>query len=137
MMRAWVLLWAFPATALGLLVALLARISGGRVEPVDGVIEVAGGLPARLLIKGFPFSGPVMAMTLGHVVIGISEQALTHTRLHERAHVRQFERWGGLMLLLYPIAGLWVALRGFDPYRDNPFERNARAAECIGNSRRV
>jgi len=137
MIRAWVLLWAFPATALGLLVALIARASGGRVKAVDGVLEVAGGLPTRVLVKGFPFSGPVMAMTLGHVVIGISEQALTHTRLHERAHVRQFERWGGLMLLLYPIAGLWVAMRGFDPYRDNPFERSARAQERISKTWRV
>jgi hypothetical protein len=98
---------------------------------------VAGGLPARFLIKGLPFSGPIMAITLGHVVVGISEQALTHTRPHERAHVRQFERWGGLMLLLYPIAGLWVALRGFHPYRDNPFERSARAEERIDKTRRT
>ncbi len=126
------MLWAFPATVLGLLVALMARASGGRAKPVDGVLEVAGGLPARLLNQGFPFSGPVLAITLGHVVIGISEQALTQTRLHERAHVRQFERWGGLMLVLYPVAGLWVAMRGSDPYHDNPFERSARAQERIG-----
>jgi hypothetical protein len=132
MIRAWVLLWALPGTVLGLLVALIAFASGGMAKPVDGVLEVAGGLPARLLQKGFPFSGPVMAITLGHVVVGISDQALIQTRLHERAHVRQFERWGGLMLFLYPLASLWVAMRGFDPYRDNPFERNARAEERIG-----
>jgi len=132
MIRAWVLLWAFPGTVLGLLVALIALASGGRAKPVDGVLEVAGGLPARLLNKGFPFSGPVMAITLGHVVVGMSELALTQTRLHERAHVRQFERWGGLMLFLYPLAGLWVAMRGLDPYRDNPFERKARVEERIG-----
>jgi hypothetical protein len=132
MIRTWVLLWAFPGTVLGLLVALIALASGGRAKPVDGVLEVAGGLPARLLQKGFPFSGPVMAITLGHVVVGISDQALTQTRLHERAHVRQFERWGGSMLLLYPLAGLWVAMQGFDPYRDNPFERSARAEERLG-----
>jgi len=134
MIRAWVLLWAFPATALGLLVALLARSSGGSMKRVDGVLEVAGGLPARLLLRGFPFSGAVAAITLGHVVIGVSEQVLTITRRHERAHVRQFERWGGLMLLLYPLAGLWVAIRGLDPYRDNPFERSARAQERIGRN---
>lgn len=131
MTRAWVLLWALPATVLGLLVALIARASGGRTSPVDGVLEVAGGLPARLLNQGFPFSGPVVAITLGHVVIGISEQALSQTRLHERAHVRQFERWGGLMLFLYPIASVCAAIRGLDPYRDNPFERSARAQERI------
>lgn len=130
--RTWALIWAFPATALGILVALIACASGGSMKRVDGVLEVAGGLPACMLLRGFPFSGAVAAITLGHVVIGVSEQALAITRLHERAHVRQFERWGGLMLLLYPIAGLWVAIRGLDPYRDNPFERSAREQERIG-----
>ena len=82
-----------------------------------------------MLRLGFPFSGAVAAITLGHVVLGVSLDALTATRAHERAHVRQFERWGLLMLVLYPLAGLWVWLRGGHPYRDNWFERDARAAE--------
>lgn len=94
-----------------------------------GVLEASGGWPARLLRTGFPFSGPVAAITLGHVVLGTSPDALDATRTHERAHVRQFERWGVMLLVLYPLAGLAAWLRGGDPYRDNCFERAARTAE--------
>jgi hypothetical protein len=125
-------LWALPVTLPGLLLALLARGSGGAAQRVDGVLEAAGGWPARVLQRGFPFSGAVMAMTLGHVVLGVSPAALRATRLHERAHVRQFERWGVLLLLAYPLAGLIAWLRGGNPYRDNWFEREARAAEREG-----
>jgi hypothetical protein len=132
--RAWVLLWALPVTLIGLAVALLARATGGSVKPCDGVLEVAGGWPARVLSRGFPFSGAVAAMTLGHVVVGLSAEALQATRAHERAHVRQFERWGVLLLAAYPLAGLWAGLRGRHPYRDNPFECQARAQERTGLS---
>jgi hypothetical protein len=128
-MRVWFYLWPLPVTLLGMLAALLARSSGGVVQRVDGVLESAGGWPARVLQWGFPFSGAVAAITLGHVVVGVSLDALTKTRAHERAHVRQFERWGALLLVLYPLAGLAAWLRGGDPYRDNVFEREARAAE--------
>lgn len=124
-------LWPLPVTLLGMLIALLARSSGGVVLRVDGVLESAGGWPARVLRLGFPFSGAVAAITLGHVVLGVSLDALTATRAHERAHVRQFERWGLLMLVLYPLAGVWAWLRGGHPYRDNWFERDARAAETV------
>ncbi|MBT9568615.1 MAG: hypothetical protein IV085_09995 [Thiobacillus sp.] len=127
MHRALVLLWAFPVTLLGLLIVLIARLSGGDAKRVDGVLESAGGWPARALSRGFPFSGPVAALTLGHVVIGASAASLEGTRAHERVHVRQFERWGALMLVLYPLAGLVAWMRGGDPYRDNRFEREARA----------
>lgn len=122
-------LWPLPVTLLGMLIALLARSSGGVVRRVDGVLESAGGWPAKVLRLGFPFSGAVAAVTLGHVVLGVSLDALTATRAHERAHVRQFERWGLLMLALYPLAGLWAWLHGGHPYRDNWFECEARAAE--------
>lgn len=121
--------WASPVTLLGLLAILAVRSGGGDVRRVDGVLEAAGGWPARLLEKGFPFSGAVAAITLGHVVLGVSADALAATRAHERAHVRQFERWGALLLVLYPLAGLTAWMRGGDPYRDNVFEREARAAE--------
>lgn len=129
MLRVLLYLWPLPVTLLGMLVALVARGSGGVVRKVDGVLESAGGWPARLLRWGFPFSGAVAAITLGHVVLGVSLDALNATRVHERAHVRQFERWGILMLVLYPLAGLVAWLRGGHPYRDNVFEREARAAE--------
>jgi len=122
-------LWTFPVTLLGVLIALAARGSGGTLHCVEGVLEVAGGWPARVLRRGFPFSGPVAALTLGHVVVGVSSGTLMATRIHERTHVRQFERWGVLLLVLYPLAGLIAWLRGGDPYRDNLFEREARATE--------
>jgi hypothetical protein len=129
MLRVAIYLWALPVTLIGMLVVLIARSSGGVQQRVDGVLEAAGGWPARVLQHGFPFSGSVAAITLGHVVVGVSLAALDATRAHERAHVRQFERWGVLLLLLYPLAGLLAALRGGSPYFDNVFEREARAAE--------
>jgi hypothetical protein len=129
MQRAACYLWALPVTLVGLLIVLIACGSGGVQQRVGGVLEVAGGWPARVLRRGFPFSGSVAAITLGHVVVGVSLAALDSTRAHERAHVRQFERWGVLMVLLYPLAGLIAALRGGHPYLDNVFEREARAAE--------
>jgi len=122
-------LWPLPVTLLGMLVAFIARGSGGALQRVDGVLESAGGWPAWVLRHGFPFSGAVAAITLGHVVLAVSLDALTATRAHERAHVRQFERWGVLLLVLYPLAGLLAWVRGGHPYRDNWFEREARAAE--------
>jgi hypothetical protein len=85
-----------------------------------------------MLGRGFPFSGAVAAITLGHVVVGVSPDALAATRAHERAHVRQFERWGVLLLVLYPLAGLLAWVRGGHPYRDNRFEREAQMAEETG-----
>jgi len=129
MLRILLYLWPLPVTLLGMLVALIARSSGGKLQRVNGVLESAGGWPARVLRHGFPFSGAVAAITLGHVVLGVSLDALKATRAHERAHVRQFERWGVLLLVLYPLAGLFAWLRGGNPYRDNVFEREAREAE--------
>lgn len=130
MLRRLLYIWALPVTLAGMLVALMARGSGGVLQRVDGVVEAAGGWPARILRRGFPFSGAVAAITLGHVVVGVSLAALASTRAHERAHVRQFERWGLLLLVLYPLAGLLAWMRGGHPYRDNYFEREARAAEA-------
>lgn len=129
MLRVLLYLWALPVTLFGMLVAVVVRSSGGSLLRVDGVLEAAGGWPAWVLKRGFPFSGAVAAITLGHVVVGVSLDALTATRAHERAHVRQFERWGVLLLVLYPLAGVYAWARSGHPYRDNVFEREARAAE--------
>ena len=129
MLRLLCYVWALPVTLIGMLVVVMAKSSGGSVQKVDGVLESAGGWPARILRRGFPVSGAVAAITLGHVVVGVSLDALTATRAHERVHVRQFERWGMLLLVLYPLAGLLALLRGGNPYRDNAFEQEARAAE--------
>lgn len=128
-MRFWLYLWVLPVSVVGLLLALLARASGGRFERKDGVLEVYGGWPAKLLCRGFPFCGPAAAITIGHVVLGASQNALDTTRTHERVHVRQYERWGILFLLLYPLAGVYAWMKGGNPYWDNIFERQARELE--------
>lgn len=91
----------------------------------QGVLEVEGRAVAWLLRKASPLPGGVAAMTLGHVVVGCDAQALQRTRRHERVHVRQYERWGPFFLPAYLGASAVAWLRGRDPYRDNPFEREA------------
>lgn len=123
-------LWAAPVSLLGLLLAatlVLSRGAGrGKARWHSGVLEVSGGFPGWLLSRRLPFSGPAAAITLGHVVLAQSSAALARTRRHERVHVAQYERWGALFLLAYPLASLWAGLRGKDPYLDNVFEIEAR-----------
>jgi hypothetical protein len=131
-MRSWAVLlrlprylWAFPATLLGLFFVPLAWLSGGTVCPVQGVLEIQGGLPAAFLRKGLPLFGPAAAMTLGHVILARDQTCLDRSRRHEHVHVRQYERWGPLLLPMYLAASGVLYLRGLDPYLDNPFEREA------------
>ena len=131
-MRVWGYLWALPVSLVGGLLALVARVSGGRYQWKDGVLEASGGWPTKLLCRGFPFCGPAAAITLGHVVLGASQQALDTTRTHERVHVQQYARWGIVFVLAYPLAGAWAWIKGGNPYWDNPFERQARERESGG-----
>ena len=123
-MRRWIrpvlYLWAFPATAIGLALALAAVVTGGQVRFVQGVLEVHGGVVHWLLCRG---GGA--ATTLGHVILGRNLSCLERSRGHERVHVRQFERWGPLLLPLYVVAGWAASWRGLDAHLDNPFEREA------------
>ena len=120
-------IWALPTTALGLLFVAPALLSGGGVQRVDGVLEVYGGAAALFLRRATLLKGGASAMTLGHVVLGRDRLALERTRRHERVHVRQCERWGPLFLPAYLAASAVMWLRGRNPYRDNPFEREAFA----------
>lgn len=123
-------LWAFfPATFLGLLAATLTRLTGGCWAKADGTLEVHGGFATALLRRGIPLLGPTEALTLGHVILGRNQACLDACRAHERAHVRQCERWGPLFLPAYVAGSLWAHMRGGDYYRDNPFEVGARAEE--------
>jgi hypothetical protein len=88
------------------------------------VLEAHGGKITNLLDRGMIF-GPAAAMTLGHVVIGQDQASLVRTREHERVHVRQYERWGPLFLPAYLLSSFYLYWRGFDPYLDNPFEKEA------------
>jgi hypothetical protein len=117
-------LWAFPATAIGLPMVPIAWLSGGSVAVVRGALEIHGGLVGGLL-RHLPFMGAAAAMTLGHVILGQNLECLEHSRDHEHVHVRQYERWGPFMLPIYLTASLVLYLRGYDPYLDNPFEREA------------
>ncbi len=66
-----------------------------------------------------------LAITLGHTILGQSDASLDNARDHEMVHVRQFERWGPLMGPAYLLASLGLWFAGRNPYRDNPFEREA------------
>jgi hypothetical protein len=123
--------WAAPASLIGLLLAAPVLAGRGHVRWHSGVLEIAGGVPGWVLSRRLPFSGPVAAITFGHVVLACSRAALTRTRRHERVHVAQYEAWGALFLLAYPIASLIVWSRGKHPYLDNHFEVAARAREII------
>ena len=119
------ILWALPATVLGLVIALLA-LPGGRIRIVGGVLEACGPCLRWFLQALVPVKGAA-AMTLGHVVIGRDQSALDCSRAHERVHVRQYERWGVFFLPAYVVASAYELLRGGHYYRDNVFEREARA----------
>lgn len=120
-------LWALPNTALGLVLLPLAYLTGGRCQVVRGVLEIDGGMVRWLLVHATLLADGAAALTLGHVVLGRDEGSLDRSREHERVHVRQYERWGPLFLPAYLLSSLFLWVRRRDPYRDNPFEREAFA----------
>jgi hypothetical protein len=118
-------LWAAPNTLLGLLIVLIACLTGGSARIVEGVVEVHGGFATAFLRRGLPLIGSGAAMTLGHVVLGQTADILETTRDHERVHVEQYEHWGPFFLPAYIGSSVYLWLRGRDPYRENPFEKEA------------
>lgn len=124
--------WAAPATSLGMLLALPWMMAGARARPVDGVLEVAfAGYPMRQRwVHRLPFS----AMTLGHVVLGVSHGELARLRAHEQAHVRQYERWGVFFFPAYGLSSLHQFLCGRGLYWHNRFEVQARAHAALHES---
>lgn len=113
--------WALPATLIGMVFAALALCSSGKAAFRGGVLEVHGGLVGRLL-RGNRFHTGSAAMALGHVILARDKACLDRSREHELFHVRQFERWGLLLLPAYWFVSLSLRLRGYDPYLDHPFE---------------
>ena len=128
-------LWTLPNTLIGACFVPLAYLSGGRVKPVEGILEVHGRAIAWLLRRFVPLAGGAAAITLGHIVIGRDEADLERCRSHEQAHVRQYERWGPFFLPAYFAAALVARLKGGDAYFDNPFERQARDESKVHGSR--
>jgi hypothetical protein len=114
--------WASPASIVGLVLAVPILLIGASARTRADVLEIALANPTSYR-RRIPFD----AITFGHVVLGRSIGALDELREHELEHVKQFERWGVLMLVAYPLSSLAQALRGRDPYRSNYFETQARA----------
>lgn len=120
------LLWAAPCSALGLSLALLAVLSGGRMRLQGGALEAwfgRGRLATALGRQRFA------AITLGHVIVAIRRQDLRRWHAHERVHVWQFEMLGALMLIAYPAASLWAWVCGQEAYMGNVFELQAYRAQ--------
>jgi hypothetical protein len=108
--------WAGPLTTLG---ALLAGAGGARPawDPRRGC-WVATGVrgPSAVLLRGLG----LQANAIGHVVVVVTDHPSDRLLDHEAVHVRQFERLGPLLPLLYA----WFSAR--HGYRENPLERAAR-----------
>jgi hypothetical protein len=120
--------WGAPCTAVGLCLVAPAFLFGATAGVVSGVIEIALSAqrtPAPLL-RALPFR----AITFGHVVLATSQEDLDQLRAHEHAHVRQYERWGILFFVAYPMSSLWQLLAGRRAYWDNWFEVKAREEAC-------
>jgi hypothetical protein len=118
------MLWASPASALGLTAGLFGLASGGGMQRRGRVLEFWGG-GVTWLLTHFPLVKGAAALTLGHVVLGRSSADLDFCRDHELVHVRQYERWGPFFLPAYLSCSLVLWLTGRNHYLDNPFEIEA------------
>lgn len=116
--------WAAPTSAIGCCIGVIALCLGGTWRIVDGVIEVGGGRFASLVLL-LPRAIRFDAITFGHTVVGLNHGVLNTHRVHEHAHVRQYERWGLLFFPLYIGSSLLQLLCDRDPHYDNHFEREA------------
>ena len=116
--------WASPNSLLGLIGGMAMLCFGGRVRRIRGSAEFSGGLIGSLLASP-AVARPFRAITLGHVILGTDETALSTARQHEHVHVRQYELWGPFFLPAYLASSFWQLLCGRRCYRDNYFERQA------------
>src|SRR4051812_47990937 len=118
------IVWASPYSLVGLLIGIVGLCTGGQARVRGRTIEFHGGA-AKWFVSHLPGGQFVLAFTLGHTILGQTDASLAIARAHELVHVRQFERWGPLLGPAYLLCSLVLWLRGRDPYRDNPFEREA------------
>jgi hypothetical protein len=116
-------LWALPNTLIGSLFVLPTVLTGGGVRFERGAVEVYGGF-ARFFLRRCLFV-KASALCLGHIILGQDRDSLDHSRDHEHVHVRQYERWGPLMLPAYFWSSFLAWRRGEHFYFDNRFEREA------------
>lgn len=118
------MVWALPWTLFGLSVGCLGLVTGGRVQRMGRVIEFWGG-GVTVFLNVFPLVAGASAVTFGHTVLGRSRSHLAASRDHELVHVRQYERWGLLLVPAYLLCWIFLWLARKNPYYDNPFERQA------------
>ena len=69
------IIWTSPNTLLGISVGLTGLCFGGKYQRVGRCLEFHGGLVKWLLERG-PLGNGIMAMTLGHSILGQTESAL-------------------------------------------------------------
>jgi hypothetical protein len=118
------IVWASPYTVLGLLIGSIGLLFGGRVRIMGHAIEFYDG-GTKWFVHRLPNGQFILALTLGHVILGQTDASLDISRKHEAVHISQYERWGPLMLPAYFLSSCFVFLAGKRFYRDNPFEREA------------
>lgn len=127
------ILWVGPCSLLGLLLALIVLLAGGKWRPHDGTLEITlRDRDASLgpLLRALRFG----AITLGHIIVALTREELDALRDHERVHVRQYERWGGFFFFAYAGSSAWQLLRGRRAYWDNHFEVDARMRSAPGRN---
>ncbi len=116
---------------MGLLIGTVGMLFGARCQLNEGCVEFHGGVVKRVLQCG-PLASGIMAMTIGHTILGQTEAGLDVSREHEHVHVKQYERWGPFFLPAYFGCSFYMWLIKKDPYRDNPFEVEAYNIADIG-----
>lgn len=127
------IIWASPNTALGLLMGGIGMCFGAKIQVAGRAIEFHSG-GVKWLLQQLPAKGQILAMTVGHVVLGQTDAALDLSRAHETVHVRQYERWGPLFLPAYALASVYAWAKGRNPYRDNIFEVEAYACDDLSGT---
>jgi hypothetical protein len=113
--------WASPYSLIGLLWGLLAVLSGAKTHVHEGTLEITGGRTGKWYAKTFR-KRHITTITLGHVILSKNESCLHDLRLHEKVHVKQYEKWGVLFAPAYFISSIVQIIRGRNPYLDNVFE---------------
>ena len=121
--------WAAPCSLVGLAIGIALLAFGAHARIVRGAVEIALK-PSAHHCGRYTRAMRYRAITLGHVILGVTADDLQASRDHEHVHVAQYERWGVFFFLAYPLASLWQLLRGRDAYWDNPFEVEARKLSC-------
>jgi hypothetical protein len=119
--------WVSPCSMLGAFLGALVYLLGGSVRREGRVIEVS--LASASALHSIARSMPFSAITFGHVILGVNQEALARLRSHELVHVRQYERFGLLLFLLYPLSSVLALARGDCPYHGNHFEIEAYAQD--------